>query len=133
MNRALLVLFVCSLLTLTLSDHADARKKHKKGEPVICKKGKLIFEDDFWGKELEWQVINGEWGISKKALVTESVGGGGECPSVRRMFTPSENVIVELRLRVPLGAHAVHVELRDKLGAGAPRILRLDISKVGPM
>ena len=70
-------------------------------EPVISKRGKLIFEDDFSGEELEWVVEKGEWKIVNEALATESIGNAAAPIVVKRAFTSVKSVIVQLRVYVP--------------------------------
>ncbi|MEW6359935.1 MAG: hypothetical protein AB1696_26595 [Planctomycetota bacterium] len=84
---------------------AQTRKK-KEAPPGIAERGKLLFEDDFSEKELLWTFdpSAGEWGIVKKTLLTKSIRGAGKgykWSSISRQFTPSENVILEMKALLP--------------------------------
>ena len=92
---------LCLSLTLLVSHDTHARKKRKKGEPVICKKGKLIFEDDFSEQELLWAPQNGEWQIIKKTLATKSAKPKTGMIWVLREFSPTPNVVFQLRAFAP--------------------------------
>ena len=99
---------LCLVLAVLIASPAHARGKKKGMEPKICKRGKLIFEDDFSGRELLWTINHPDscqWKVVKRALVTESVGSGAKM-SITRAFAPAKDIIIELRMLIPTGAMA---------------------------
>ena len=102
MKRAIILYLALAFLA---TDRVEARKK-KGLEPKISKRGELLFEDDFSEKELLWTFDSkaGEWRIVRKALVTKSIRGQGEgytYSTIQRQFTPTENVMVEMKAILP--------------------------------
>ncbi|MEW6360183.1 MAG: hypothetical protein AB1696_27865 [Planctomycetota bacterium] len=71
-------------------------------ETVLCKRGKLILEDDFSGKNLLWTFDPDKchWAIAEKALVTESTGDKVAL-SIERPITPVANAVFEMRVFLP--------------------------------
>jgi hypothetical protein len=108
MARCLLCLWSAIVVWAICSD-ACAQTRKREALPGIAKRGKLLFEDDFSEKDLLWTFdpSAGEWAIAKKTLVTKSIRGPGkgiQWSGVERKFTPTENVMVELRAFLPVGA-----------------------------
>lgn len=103
----LLCVCVCVTLAFMNSYDAEARGKKKGKEPelAISKRGKLIFEDDFSGKDLEWNFeAGGEWKVVKGRLVRELNNPAG-AGSAFRSFPPVEDAIFEIKVYMPLGAY----------------------------
>ena len=72
MKRLIALVGLSLALVLVISLEAKAQGKAKKGkepELAISKRGKLIFEDDFSGDDLQWKADRGDWKIVKKTLV----------------------------------------------------------------
>ncbi|MEW6356145.1 MAG: hypothetical protein AB1696_07475 [Planctomycetota bacterium] len=97
-------LSVALLLSASMIAEAQSKKKGKEPELAICKRGNLIFEDDFSGKEVEWNVTGGEWKIEKNSLVTRSKGtvANKDYPSICRPFAEVPNVVFEFRVLLPM-------------------------------
>jgi len=101
--KPLVRILACLFLLVGLPGEIAARKKKKsKQKPLFCRRGRLIFEDDFSGKELDWtfNAQHCEWKIVKGALVTRSVGGKAQL-SVERAFPAVDNAVFELRIFLP--------------------------------
>ncbi|MEW6358090.1 MAG: hypothetical protein AB1696_17275 [Planctomycetota bacterium] len=104
MKRMVTVVGLSAAVALSVSMNAEAQSKKKGKEPelAICKRGNLIFEDDFSGKDLEWSVLSGEWKIEKKALMTRFKSTSSEdCPRIFRPFVGTQNVTFEFRTILP--------------------------------
>lgn len=103
---------------LAISLAEAAGKKDKEIPAQICKRGKLIFEDDFSGKELLWNFDSNkcEWKIVKGALATKSTGQKVAI-SVRRDFMPVQDAVAELRILMPIECQ---VELQVGNGSLVP-------------
>src|SRR4030042_5318290 len=103
MRKAILILLAVAFALVSMSEvKAQGKKKGKEPQLAICKRGKLIFEDDFSGKELEWAVSFGDWRIEKKALVTKSKGNAQINPGISRPFIGVPNAVFEYRAISPL-------------------------------
>ena len=76
-----------------------AKKKRKEIPTQICKRGKLIFEDDFSKKEMNWTFDEStcSWKVQKGALVTNSV----KQARISRKFNPIRNFVWEARFVLP--------------------------------
>ena len=96
-------LMLCLALSFLIARPVHARKKHKKGELAISKRGKLVFEDDFSSKELLWSFDRNrcEWKLTKKALLTRS-GGTSSDTTVHRPYAPLRDVVLEFRALLPM-------------------------------
>ncbi|MEW6355615.1 MAG: hypothetical protein AB1696_04760 [Planctomycetota bacterium] len=105
MRRGICCVYVCVTLALTASYDAQAQSKKKGKEPelAISKRGKLIFEDDFSGKELLWNFDANrcKWEIVKKAALTKSKGTSGDT-KIERAYTQTSDVIFEFKTLLPL-------------------------------
>ncbi|MEW6358729.1 MAG: hypothetical protein AB1696_20505 [Planctomycetota bacterium] len=107
MRRKICCVCVCVTLALTASYDAAAQSKKKGKEPelAISKRGNLIFEDDFAGKELGWVTKDGNWALAKKTLTENSTASG--VLSATRVFSPTVDVVAAFRLCLPSkGWHA---------------------------
>lgn len=123
MARFLVGLVGVAIAWCMCSEICAQSRKRRDTPPGIAERGKLLFEDDFSEKELLWtfDAEAGEWGIAKKALVTRSIRGEGQgytWSSIGRHFTPTDNVILEMRALVPADS-AVTVSL--SFTGAAPR------------
>ncbi|MEW6360472.1 MAG: hypothetical protein AB1696_29345 [Planctomycetota bacterium] len=92
-------------LLATYDSAAQGKKKGKEPELAISKRGNLIFEDDFEGKELEWKFdAGGEWKIVKKSL-TRELDHPSNLGCAFRTFPPVKDAIFELKVHMPPGAY----------------------------
>jgi len=92
-------------LFLTAACETEARGRKRKGQKtVLCRRGKVVLEDDFSGKKLLWTFDPNEchWEIVKKALATESTGDKVAL-SIERPIRPVENAVIEMRFLLPRG------------------------------
>ncbi|MFZ5501397.1 MAG: hypothetical protein ACOY58_05750 [Candidatus Micrarchaeota archaeon] len=115
-------LSVAVVLSVSMNAEAQRKKKDKEPELAICKRGKLIFEDDFSGKELDWIPSRdgkqrGEWKIVRKTLMTES--GGPDYLHIYRPFGRVCDAVFDLRVLAPKGV-SVHILACEGGGSSAP-------------
>ncbi|MEW6360427.1 MAG: hypothetical protein AB1696_29120 [Planctomycetota bacterium] len=115
----LVALSVALVLSASMIAEAQSKKKGKEPELAICKRGKLIFEDDFSEKDILWKFDEKEcdYRIIKEALATKSKCGGSKT-TLMREITPMLDVIIEIKAFLPTNAHIWITPLNSRQTGG---------------
>ncbi|MEW6358456.1 MAG: hypothetical protein AB1696_19135 [Planctomycetota bacterium] len=118
MKRVMTVLglSVAMVLSASIKTGAQSKKKGKGPELAICKRGKLIFEDDFSGKDLMWtyKPDKCDWKVMKGMLATKSTGEHFEI-GIQQSLAPLSDAVSEFRLFLPTPG-GVHVSMNERPG-----------------
>ncbi|MEW6357922.1 MAG: hypothetical protein AB1696_16430 [Planctomycetota bacterium] len=102
--------------------NAQSKKKGKEPELAISKRGNLIFEDDFSGKELEWVQTDGEWRIFRDALVPKLAKEGVKYAGTEHPFDKTANIVIQLRALLAPGS-GVSIGASAKTSALSPHVM----------
>ncbi|MEW6356521.1 MAG: hypothetical protein AB1696_09355 [Planctomycetota bacterium] len=96
-------LSVAMVLSASMIAEAQSKKKGKEPELAISKRGKLIFEDDFSGKDFLWSFdeTKCQWKTIKGSLATKSSGVGAQL-QVRTAFPSVKEFILEFKIWLPM-------------------------------
>ncbi|MEW6357846.1 MAG: hypothetical protein AB1696_16045 [Planctomycetota bacterium] len=104
MKRVMTVVGLSVAMILSASMIAEAQRKKKDKEPdlAICKRGNLIFEDDFSKKELKWSFdqLKCKWEIVKGSMATKSFGQPADV-QVMVPISPVKDFVFDCKVWVP--------------------------------